>query len=121
MAQDAQRRPGKPGRLTCINEVVHRAHTEMPDWYMPSAVGVVIAGGHILPAAAASPLGWSRRASGIKRRVDNQHTLWVQRCGKYWIIERACNLDASYVEEQALTLSFGPLPVWAPTSDGAMR
>jgi hypothetical protein len=84
-------------------ENVDRAQTEMPDWYLPSADGVLIAGEDVLRAAGHRPgasrlTGWSRATSGFKKAArDGTTVLWVQQCGKFWIIERSLRLEGGYI------------------------
>jgi hypothetical protein len=60
---------------------VDRSQTEMPDYYLPTAPGVLIAGADMLRAAgdfpgALFPTGWTRRASGLmKPSRDGKRTL----------------------------------------------
>ena len=77
----------------------------MPDDYLPTATGVLIAGedmlrvaGHVL--AAAPPADWSRAASGF-RNLASSAAAPVQPCGDFWIIERTLSLPDGYLQEQA--------------------
>jgi hypothetical protein len=109
-----------------LYEFIDRAQTEMPDWYMPSAEGVLIAGEEMLRAAgprrgAADPGGWSRGTSGFKKTArDGKTVLWVQQCGSYWIVERSRHLDDGRTRDEALVCAFGSVPIWAPTCAAAM-
>src|SRR4051794_1857048 len=61
----------------------------------------------ILPTSRHRPgalhaAGWSRGASGLKKAShDGKSVLWVQPCGKFWIIERSIHLDAVYMQDEA--------------------
>src|SRR5215203_5276197 len=82
-----------------LHQFIARSQTEMPDGYMPSAEGVLIAGEAMLHAVghlpgASPPIGWFRRASGFSKTApDAKSVLWVQQCGGFWIIERSRLLD----------------------------
>ena len=104
---------------------VDRSQTRMPDYYLPTSPGVLIAGSDMLHAAgdypgAPPPTGWTRGASGLMRPSrDGRRVLWVQRCGRYWILER------SPVEVRArhetLVFAFVLVPIWTWTMTSAMR
>jgi len=104
---------------------IDRILTEMPDYYLPAAPGVLVAGADMLYAAgdfpgAPAPAGWARRASGwMKPSRDNSRTLWVQPCGRYWIIERS-PVDVS-AHDETLVFAFVLLPIWTRTMASAMR
>jgi hypothetical protein len=110
-----------------FEELVDRAQTEMPDWYLRSADGVLIAGKDILRAAGHRPgtphlTGWSCGASGFKKTArDGKTILWVQQCGKFWIIERSLRLDGDYMKDETLVFAFGSRPIWTRTREVAMR
>jgi hypothetical protein len=107
--------------------IIARAQTEMPNWYLPSADGVLIAGEDMLGAVGyrsdvRHPAGWSRGASGFKKASrDGKSVLWVQPCGKFWIIERSIHLDAVYMQDEALFSAFGARPIWTRTRQAAMQ
>jgi hypothetical protein len=96
-----------------FHQVLDRAQTEMPKWYLPSAQKVLIAAPDILSTSGHRPgafhaAGWSRGASGFKKASrDGKSVLWVQPCGKFWIIERSIHLDAVYMQDEALVSAFG--------------
>jgi len=110
-----------------FDDVLDRAQTEMPEWYMQSAKTVLIAGYDMLRAAGhrsgvSQPAGWSRGASGFKKTArDDKSVLWIQRCGLFWMIERSRFLDCGDMRNEALAFTFGPMPIWAPTRQTAMR
>jgi hypothetical protein len=110
-----------------FDQVLDRAQTEMPEWYLPSAQRVLIAAHNILCAAGHRPTtfyptGWSRGASGFKKASrDGKSVLWVQPCGKFWIIERSIHLDAVYMQDEALVSAFGAWPIWTRTRQAAMQ
>jgi hypothetical protein len=99
---------------------IDRVQTEMPDWFMPSAAGVLIAGEDMLHAVGHHPgachtVGWSRRVSGFNKiATDGKSVLWVQQCGSYWIIERSRLLDDGRTRDETLVCAFGSVPIWLP-------
>jgi hypothetical protein len=98
----------------------------MPDWYLSAGDGVLIAGEYLLRAAhrpgPTHPTGWSRGASGFKKTArDGNSVLWVQQCGKFWIIERSLRLDGGYMKDETLVSAFGSRPIWTHTREDAMR
>ena len=104
---------------------IDRSQTEMPDYYLPTAPGVLIAGPDMLHAAGdvpgtPDPAGWTRGASGLmKPSRDGSRRLWVQPCGRFWIIERSA-LDVR-AHDEALVFAFVLLPIWTRTCNSAMR
>ena len=110
-----------------FDQVFDRAQTEMPGWYLRSAREVLIAARDILPISGHRPeafhaAGWSRSASGFKKASrDGKSVLWVQQCGKFWIIERSIHLDAVYMQDEALVSAFGARPIWTRTRQAAMQ
>jgi hypothetical protein len=110
-----------------FDQVLVRAQTEMPEWYLPSAQRVLIAGHNIMPAGSHRPTtfyptGWSRGASGFEKASrDGKSVLWVQPCGKFWIIERSIHLDAVYMQDESLVSAFGARPIWTRTRQAAMQ
>src|SRR5262245_19101995 len=84
----------------CFGQVVDRAQTEMPEWYLRSAREVLIVARGMPATSRHRPgtfhaIGWSRGASGFKKASrDGKSVLWVQPCGKFWIIERCVHLDS---------------------------
>jgi hypothetical protein len=104
-----------------------RAETAMPDYYMPSVKAVAIAGEDILQAighqpGAFDPPGWSHDASGFKKGVrEGRAVLCVQRCGRFWIIERVSKLDGGEVRDEALMFALSPIPIWTRTRQSAMH
>jgi len=99
----------------------------MPERYMPSAEGVLIAGEDMLLGVghypgAIPPVGWFRRATGFSKTApDGKSVLSVQQCGRYWIIERSRLLDGGRTRDETLVCAFGSVPIWAPTCAAAMR
>jgi hypothetical protein len=110
-----------------FDQVLDRAQTEMPEWYLRSAREVLIAARDILATSGHWPgtfhaAGWSRGASGFKKASrDGKSVLWVQSCGKFWTIERSIHLDAVYMEDMVLVSAFGALPIWTRTRQAAME
>jgi hypothetical protein len=110
-----------------FDAIIDRAQTEMPEWYLRWAQGVLIAAPGILSTSGHRPgtfhaAGWSRGASGFKRASrDGKSVLWVQQCGKFWIIERSIHLDSVYTQDEALISSFGARPIWTRTRQAAME
>jgi hypothetical protein len=94
--------------LRLFEGIIDRAQTEMPNWYLPSADGVLIAGEDMLGAVGCRSdvrhsTGWSRGASGFRQvSRDATSVLWVQPCGKFWIIERSLLLHGGYMKDEAL-------------------
>ena len=67
-----------------FDQVLDRTQTEMPEWYLRSAQGVLIAAPDILPSSGHRAAGWSRGASGFKKASrDGKSVLWVQQCGSF--------------------------------------
>jgi hypothetical protein len=110
-----------------FDKVLDRAQTEMPEWYLRSVREVLIAARDVLATSRHRPGafhagGWSRGASGFKRASrDGKSVLWVQQCGKFWIIERSIHLDSVYTQDEALISSFGARPIWTRTRQAAME
>ena len=110
-----------------FDQVFDRAQTEMPGWYLRSAREVLIAARDILPTSGHRPgpfhaAGWSRGASGFKKASrDGKSVLWVQPCGKFWIIERSIHLDTFYFQDEALVSAFGARAIWTRTRQAAME
>jgi hypothetical protein len=113
-----------------MNVRLWRSQTKMPDDYLPEAPGVLIAGEEMLRAAghvpaSHRPAGWTPGESGTfmrRRRRDGDHTLWVRKCGKLWLIERSLDLDSGLRREiEALVFAFGPRPICTRTYVAAMR
>jgi hypothetical protein len=110
-----------------LYDFIDRSQTEIPEWYLPSALGVLLVAKDTLAAAGRSPvassrLGWSRRASGwSKPAADGAAVLWVQRCGHYWGVERMITSSTGDKVEEALCCAFAGVPFWAPTREAAMR
>ncbi|WP_426440111.1 hypothetical protein [Bradyrhizobium genosp. P] len=107
-----------------FDPILDRTQTEMPDYYLPSATHVSIAGPTILNAlgyvsGGALPAGWKRGTSGFsKRSSTSDRMLWVQRCGRYWIIERSVANQPD--QDQALVCAFSGNPIWSRTMASAM-
>lgn len=119
-------KPAPISALPRLFEAIDRAQTVMPEWYLPSAQFVLVAGPDLLglpdQPKACPPSGRSRRASGYKKTArDGTTLLWVQRCGLFWIIERSIKLEDGSREDQALACAFGHVPFWARTREYAMR
>ncbi len=113
--------------LLHLYDFTDRVRTAMPEWYLPSAPGVLAVAKDTLAAAghfpgASPPLGWSRRASGwSKPTADGIAVLWVQRCGRYWVVERMITSSTGDKVEQALCCAFAGVPFWANSREAAMR
>ena len=107
--------------------IIDRAQTEMPNWYLPSADGALIAGEAMLDAVGhrsgvRHPAGWSRGISGFKKTArDGTTVLWVQQCGNFWIIERSLRLEGGYMKDETLTSVSSSRPIWTRTREAAMR
>ena len=116
----------QPTAPPLFDAVLDRAQTDMPDWYLPSAPGVLIAGQPVLDAigyisGGRDPVGWRRGASGFwKRGYDPQTLLWVQECGQYCIVER-CRYHGGARRDETLIYAFGPCPIWTRDRQAAMR
>jgi hypothetical protein len=108
-----------------FDQALDRAQTEMPEWYLRSAQEVLIAAPDILSTSGQGTFyaaAWSRGASGFKKASrDGKSVLWVQPCGKFWIIERSIHLDAVYMQDEALVSAFGARPIWTRTRQAAMQ
>jgi hypothetical protein len=105
-----------------FDEVIDRT-PEMPDWYVPAAKGVLIAGEDMLRAAgyvpgSSSPYGWSPGQPGaFKKLLPDGYILWVRENGKLWAIERSLGRDT----DEALTSLLGPRLLCTRTYEAAMR
>ena len=70
-----------------FDQVLDRTQTEMPEWYLRSAQGVLIAAPDILSTSGPGTFyaaAWSRGASGLKKASrDGKSVLWVQQCGSF--------------------------------------
>ena len=108
-----------------FDRIIDRAQTEMPNWYLPSADGALVAGEDMLDAVGhrsgvRHPAGWSRGISGFKKTArDGTTVLWVQQCGNFWIIERSLLLHDGYMKDE--TLVSGSRPIWTRTRQAAMQ
>jgi hypothetical protein len=101
-----------------IAEVIERSKTELPDWFVPWAPGVVIASDYLLQAAGhrpglRRPDGWSPGKPDVFTKGMYGNQLMVRGCGEFWTAER--DLD------EVLGFPFGPLPVFTRTPQAAMR
>jgi hypothetical protein len=112
-------------RTALFEAILDREQTEIPDHYLPSAKAVLIAGPAIVGGLNSLPgnpadNGWKRRAAGYSKqsRVSDR-TLWVQRCGSFWIIERTAANQLA--QDEALVCAFSNNPIWARTMKVAMR
>jgi hypothetical protein len=108
---------------TLFDAILDRSQTEIPEYYLPSAAFVLIAGPTILNAlgyvsGSPAPAGWRWRAAGFRKqsRADDR-ALWVQRCGDLWIVERTPPTLVG--QDEALVCAFGN-PIWTRTSVSAM-
>ena len=110
-----------------FDAIIDRAQTEMPNWYLPSADGALIAGEDMLDAVGhrsgvRHPAGWSRGISGFKKTArDGTTVLWVQQCGNFWIIERSLLLYGGYMKDETLVFVSGSRPIWTRTRQAAMQ
>jgi hypothetical protein len=111
-----------PGTL--FEAILDRSQTEIPDYYLPSAPHVLIAGPTILNAlgyvsGSPAPAGWKLGATGFcKRSRAGDRMLWVQRCGDLWIVERTAPTLVG--QDEALVCAFSGNPIWTRTSVSAM-
>jgi hypothetical protein len=116
----------QPTAPPIFDAVLDRAQADMPDWYLSSAHGVLIAGKPVLDAIGEDPgrrdpAGWFRSASGFwKPGFDANTVLWVQKCGQYWIVERSQCRGGEHRDE-TLVYAFGPCPIWTRDRQAAMR
>jgi hypothetical protein len=105
---------------------IDRDQTEMPDHYLSSAPGVLIAGPAILNAigdlpGAPAPGGWKLGTAGLsKPRRTGAGTLRVYRCGRFWIVERS-PLKTPTDWDETLVFAFVLMPIWTRTPASAMR
>jgi hypothetical protein len=112
-------------QTTLFDAILDRSQTDIPDHYLPSATAVLIAGSIILRAigylpSGPSPAGWTRGADGLYRRSRaGDRTLWVQRCGDLWIVERTA--PSTVEPDEALVCAFSGNPIWTRTMVSAMR
>jgi hypothetical protein len=116
-------------------EYIDRNETELSYLTMPEAPGVIIAGEGMLRAAGHQPglrrpAGWRYHAQGsfsmfspsfTKRTPDGYARLFVLELGKYWVIARHLHSGYGYRQGEWLTFPIGPAPIWAETSEAAMR
>jgi hypothetical protein len=116
------------GRL--FETFIDRDQAPMPDIYVPSAKGVLIAGEDLLRAAgyrarSHRPKGWRKFKPGVfVKPLSSEFTLEVRQCGSWrsnmWTVERSNFFtDGDCVE--ALVCAFENVPIWATTYQGAMR
>jgi hypothetical protein len=111
-------------QATLFDAILDRSQTEIPDYYLPSATEVLIAGSIILWAVGyfprgPSPAGWTRGADGLYRRSRaGDRTLWVQRRGDLWIVERTAPTLVG--QDEALVCAFSGNPIWTRTMASAM-
>jgi hypothetical protein len=109
---------------TLFDPILDRSQTEMPEYYLPSATCVLIAGPTILNAlgyvsGSPAPAGWKLGATGFcKRSRAGDWLLWVQRCGSFWIIERTPPILVG--QDEALVCAFSGNPIWTRTMVSAM-
>jgi hypothetical protein len=111
-------------QTTLFDAILDRSQTDIPDHYLPSATAVLIAGSTMLQAigyspGSPSPIGWTRGADGLyKRSRAGDRTLWVQRCGDLWIVERTAPTLVG--ADEALVCAFSDNPIWTRTMVSAM-
>ena len=121
-----------------------RAQAGMPDYFIPEAPGVLLAGKDMLIAAgdvpgAPEPAGWSpgvplmpgedgRRAWEAadfeKPSSDGERILRAKRFGKFWMPERSIRVTigrGQLREVHALVFAFGNAPIWTRDRQAAMR
>jgi len=111
-----------------FDEILDRKQLDLPDWYLRSAEGAVIAGDHMLTAAgyrkgSYRPRGWRQidRFSFTRVSNDGKRRLCVRLCGRYWTIERTEPRDGPLMNDYALVCAFSRRLVWARTRQAAMR
>jgi hypothetical protein len=110
---------------------IDRDQAHMPDKYVPSAVGGLMAGKNLLQAAGYQvgsyrPKGWNKYKPGVfLKHLSAQFTLEVRQCGNWrsniWTVERSNYFLDEYDCVEALACAFGNVPIFAPTYQSAMR
>jgi hypothetical protein len=106
-----------------IEEYVERAYAKIPATFVPSARGIAVFSGFVLPlahpealltgVARRPPHGWLGRVrDGDFRRHPSFACLYmVRQYGKLWGIERTLLRDDRVVHE-VLSFAFGPTPLF---------
>jgi hypothetical protein len=125
-----------PSLFECLMD---RDQTEMPEYYLPEAQGVVIAGEAMLRAAGYRPGSYRPRLFGkpvwyqekrhVFRRLtyDEGRVLQVRGCGDFWVVERFYQGDTrpdglGYAYNiSALVCAFSGRPIWTRKCQAAMR
>jgi hypothetical protein len=117
-----------------IDEVIDRSEIQLPDWFVPLARGVAIAGNHLLSRAhyypgSYRPRGWQKTHCDvfIKQAVRSKDmvfaTLIVRqyRNQRWWTIERL-HPDRRYQDvSDVLVFNFGSTPIFCWNYQSAMR
>jgi hypothetical protein len=119
-----------------------RAEAGMPDYFIPEAPGVLLAGKDMLIAVgnvpeAPEPAGWTpgvplipdhprawEAADFEKPSADGDRMLRVKRFGKFWMPERSIRVSWSrgqLRQVQSLVFAFGNAPIWTRDRQAAMR
>jgi hypothetical protein len=113
------------GTTPLFSTILDRSATDIPDYYKPSASAVSICGSAAMRTLGGLPIGngvasgWRRRATGFCK-ISRTHgrTLWVQRRGRFWIIERTSTSGLD--QDEALVCAFSGNLIWAQTKTVAM-
>jgi hypothetical protein len=111
-----------------IEQVIGRDEAGLPDWFVPLARGVAIAGDRLLHVAGNDrgvrrPLGWRKTKPGyFKKEIGWDNFLLVRDCVKsgLWTVERLGPWRQSQVDE-VLVFTFGWTPIFTRTYQAAMR
>ena len=121
-----------------IDEVIDRDTAKLPDWFVPFALGVFVAGDALLRTAGhrdgmRRPRGW-RKAIGIDadgvyvRHVDpvdpyNSRWLLVREClvQGLWMVERWTGRRRHGDADDILVHEFGSTPIFTRSCPAAMR
>jgi hypothetical protein len=110
------------------DEVIDRSEINLPDWFVPLARGVAIAGDRLLHLAGHEhglyrPRGWWEKSPHyFLKNIDWASSLLVRDCVKsgLWTVERLGPRRQSEVDD-VLVYTFGWTPIVTRTYQAAMR
>jgi hypothetical protein len=96
-----------------ISEVIERTNTDLPDDFVPWAVGVVTPSAYLLEQVGPHWGPWECTAPDVYQALFCRNKLMVRGCGELWTVERQI--------DEVLVYSFGSLPVFTRTREAAMQ